>query len=292
MEFNGEKLILDNFRDVLMEYSVDIQDVVRSAILDDIDITEFIDACADMPYKLDQIRLSLKEKTKDMCNLPNGEMIYQVRKLKRRGVDIRQLENQLSNGSLNEEYINFAISLIGEGISISSLDIAIIPKTLLETFEYGLRSGIDMKPFNNGKAYKPKYIRYCLQIIQNNKPVSVFLDGEWSLEVLEVLSVFSKVNDYRWNNLMNHIDSEISKVRLDKVVELVKNNINLDTLQTKESGKYVYADECLDLVLSAHVSKLDYENVILETRDPVEIKQKLNEMELNRRKKVGGRVTK
>ena len=34
MKYKGIILILDNFRSVLKEYSVDIQDVVRSAILD------------------------------------------------------------------------------------------------------------------------------------------------------------------------------------------------------------------------------------------------------------------
>ena len=42
MYFKGKKLLLDNFRDVLKNYSLDIQDVVRSCILDDIDVEKYI----------------------------------------------------------------------------------------------------------------------------------------------------------------------------------------------------------------------------------------------------------
>ena len=61
IKFKGELLVLDNFRVVLKNYSLDVQDIVRSAILDGLDISEYISQYKNDPYKLDQIRLELKE---------------------------------------------------------------------------------------------------------------------------------------------------------------------------------------------------------------------------------------
>ena len=36
MKYKGTTLVLDNFRTVLKDFSVDVQDVVRSALLDNV----------------------------------------------------------------------------------------------------------------------------------------------------------------------------------------------------------------------------------------------------------------
>ena len=49
MEWNGRKIILDNLREELSAYSVDIQDVVRSAILDGIELGSYVEECREDP---------------------------------------------------------------------------------------------------------------------------------------------------------------------------------------------------------------------------------------------------
>lgn len=60
MEYRNQVLLLDNFRSILSSFSLDVQDVVRSAILDGVDLNPYIERFREDPYKLDQIRLGLK----------------------------------------------------------------------------------------------------------------------------------------------------------------------------------------------------------------------------------------
>ena len=76
MVVKGKTLILDNFRKILSNYTVDIQDVVRSAILDGVDISKYIDVCKDNPYRLEQIRLSIKEGLDESLFNLSGDLLY------------------------------------------------------------------------------------------------------------------------------------------------------------------------------------------------------------------------
>lgn len=293
MKFRNKELILDNFRVVLKDCSVDLQDVVRSAILDGVDISEYIASCKNNPYRLDQIRLAIKDGLSDVfLKIDKGDIIYKVRRLKEKGVKLIQIEEQLKKGILSERYMSYLIKWVESGLNTSRLNLALIPSDLLDTFEYGLKNGFDMKPFNNGTAYNPEYVMSCLQISGNNKGVSSFLKGDYSLEVLRVLSSFSKMPDAKWNCLLSNIDSSIGVERLNKLIELVKQGISITELQRKEEGEYLYPCECLDIVQSAYLAKLDVQKLILETRDPEVMRKLANEMELNSRKNTGFRLKK
>ena len=112
MYYKGKKLILDNFRNVLSSYSVDIQDIVRSAILDDIDISDYIDVCKTNPYLLDQIRLSIKDGlSASYLKIGDAEILYSIRQLNGL-LDLKPLENQLKNNILSSDHIHYIIKWI------------------------------------------------------------------------------------------------------------------------------------------------------------------------------------
>lgn len=293
MKFRNKELILDNFRVVLKDCSVDLQDVVRSAILDGVDISEYISSCKNNPYRLDQIRLAIKDGLSEVfLKIDRGDVIYKVRRLKEKGIKLIQIEEQLKKGILSERYMSYLIKWVENGLNTSGLDLALIPSELLDTFEYGLKNGFNMKPFNNGIAYNSEYVMSCLQIQGNRKGVSAFLNGDYSLEVLRILSSFSKMSDSKWVCLMDNIDGDIDVERLNRLIELVKQGIAIDKLQQKENGEYLYPCECLDIVQSAFLAKLDVQKLILETRDPEAMRKLANEMELNSRKNTGFRLKK
>lgn len=284
MKYCGNELILDNFRSILFDMSVDVQDVVRSAILDGVDISEYIIPCSDNPYKLDQIRLALKDgMPSGLIGTVSGEMLYQLRKMKQRGIDVSGIESQLENGSLSDEYMEYMLSWVSDGINVDKLNIAIIPKNLLETFDYGLRSGFDMSPFNTGYSYNPEYIKLCLMIVKNGKPISVFLGGDFSMEVLKSLSMLSKISTNLWKMLVDHIDSEITEERLERLIPFIKSGVSIAKLQSKRKGGYVYSDGCLEVVYQAYLSKLDYKKLITETTEERKMRDMVAEMELEKR---------
>lgn len=284
MKYNGVEMILDNFRSLLFDMSVDVQDVVRSAILDGIDISNYIIPCRDNPYKLDQIRLAKKEDFPEgLIDSTTGEMLYQLRRLRQRGIDLSSVESQLENGALSNEYMEYMLNWVCDGINLQGLNIAIIPKNLLETFDYGMRSGFDMTPFNTGYSYSSEYVKLCLMISKNGKDVSIFLKGDYNLNVLRILSNISKISIQRWNMLVNNIDSGITKDRLERLIPLIKSGVSIVKLQKKEDGEYIYNCECLEIVYQAYLSKLDYKSLIQETTDATKMKERVAEMELAKR---------
>ena len=293
MVFKGKTLILDNFRTVLSDYSLDVQDVVRSAILDGIDISAYIQSCKENPFRLDQIRLGMKDGLSEaIYKITNGNVIYQIRILKCKGVDLKSLEKQLEQGNLSETYMIYALNWIEQGINLSKINLAIIPQKLLPTFEYGLKSGFDMSKYNNGVTYSPQYIGLCLQIEKSNKSVSFLLKGDWSIDILEVLSSFSRVENTLWNNLTTNIDRNISKTRIKKLIRLVKVNIDITPLQKKSGGEYIFSDKCLDMIEEAYYDKLNYKHLIEEFTNEDDMAYELQSMQVSSRKNVRGRLRK
>lgn len=293
MVFKNKTLILDNFRAILSGYSVDVQDVVRSAILDGIDISSYIQSCKDNPYRLDQIRLGMKDGlAESIYKIKNGNVIYQIRVLKKKGVDLKSLEKQLEQGNLSDTYMIYALNWIEQGINLSKINLAIIPQKLLPTFEYGLKSGFDMSKYNTGVSYSPQYIGFCLQIEKGDKSVSFLLKGDWSEDILEVLSSFAKVDNVMWNSLITNIDRSITKTRLKKLIKLVKVGIDINPLQQKLGGEYIFSDNCLDLIDEAYYEKLDYKRLIENFSSEDDMRYNLQMMEVSSKKGVRGRLRK
>lgn len=289
MQYQKQELILDNFRCLLFEYSVDVQDIVRSSILDNIDIIPYLSTYKEDPYKLDQIRLALKEGLPKVFFKTSGSMLYQIRQMHRRGIDLTSIENQLKY-NLSEQSMQYLIKWVDDGINISKLNLAIIPNHLLETFDYGLCSGFDMTEFNNGKSYSSKYVKLCLQIKKNDKPISVLLSGDWSIDNLNLLSVESRMQENKWNSLINNIDEGIDTKRLELVIKLVKIGAPIQRLQEKgTNGKYKYDNTCLELVHGACFSNLDL-NVLLKTTSSEQMKVLKSQLELDKKRKISGKL--
>lgn len=289
MKYNNKDLILDNFRDLLFDYSVDVQDVVRSSILDNIDIIPYIKIYKDDAYKLDQIRLAIKEGLPKTFFKTTGDMLYQIRQMSRRGVDLSSIENQLKS-NLSEQSMKYLIKWVDDGINISKLNIAIIPNSLLDTFDYGLRSGFDMTEFNNGKNYSSKYIKLCLQIKKNDKPISFLLSGEWSLDSLTVLSRESKMQKNKWQLLVQGVDEQVSTSRLDLLVKLVKAGVPINKLQQKSTkNSYVYDEECLSIIYEGFFSNLDLE-VLMQTSSAKEMQVLKSQLALDKKRKISGKL--
>lgn len=291
MKFNGVELILDNFRSVLSDYSLDVQDVVRSAILDGIDISEFIEVCRNNPYRLDQIRLSKKEGIDSLFfKIKSGESLYKIRQLREKGVSLTGIVSQIKQGILSDDSLNKLISWVSSGYKIDGINISIIPKSLFEVFEQGFQRGFDMKVFNDGRNYKPEYIRYCLVISSNGKNINPFVssEGMWEEDCIKQLAIFSKVRSQeKWDNLLKYIDWKVQSDKLGVLISCVKNNIDITELSNSE-----WSPEGIKYIIKAYESGLDYQSLIKCGPDENIIMTRLNQMMLNKSKRVSGRLRK
>lgn len=179
------------------------------------------------------------------------------------------------------------------GYDISGLKISSIPLNLLNVFEQGLKNGISMVEFNNGKQYDSDYIKQCIQIRENGFSINRFLNEFWSLDVLRTLSVFSRSKNVQlWNALLGNIDSKTSNERVNLLIKLVMSRVSIEDLQKKNSnGVYVYDDACLVWVQQAFDKRLDYNRLIQETTDAEKMEELIRAMDLAKSTKgVSGRV--
>lgn len=290
MKFRGVVLILDNLRNVLKGYSIDIQDVVRSAILDGVDISNYIDVCKNNPYKLDQIRLCLKEGIdSSIFSIKSGECIYKIRKLDN---SLRNdLIEKLKSESLSYKLVMKLIEWLEKGYDLSNIKISIIPENLYGVFEHGFRQGLDMSIFNNGKSYNSDYIKFCLMILSNGKDIGIFLNElNLSIDCMSVLSRSSKMNNDKWLSLIacvSKIGTTLSVRKLNVLLDCLRNDINISSFY-KDDWDY----DLISLVLAAYEEGLDYSKLISIGPNKENLNSMISDMRLLKTKKVGGRFKK
>lgn len=293
MKYNNKELILDNFRKELCTFSIDVQDIVRSAILDGIDISRYINQCVSNPYRLDQIRLCLKEGiSEEYMKIASGEVLFRLREMWKKGVNLTPMKTYLS--ITNPDILNYVLSWVEDGVPLEGINPSLIPCELLEVFDFGLRHGYNMVEFNTGRKFPPEYLRYLLKIRGNNKPVDNFIKYDWDLEVIKQLSMLAGASNQYWMRVVRYIDYTISAERLMPLLRCVDSGMTIRDINKKdEDGNYVYDLRCITIMHNAFLNKLDCRKLLEETT--AEGMQDLyNEMELEKRKKsaISGRLRK
>lgn len=180
MRYHDVELSFDNFRSVLKEFSVDIQDVVRSAIMDAVDLSPYILACKNDSYKLDQIRLSIKEGLNSSIFVFKGETIKNIRKLKGMGYPIQNVE-VYTKCTLSEVHEKYLIQWLYKGYSIPA-NFCNIDLELLPVFNEGYSYGYDMSKLQsfNGTA---EYLRCLMDLLKMGVDTKKFMSG-WDLDCL------------------------------------------------------------------------------------------------------------
>lgn len=292
MLYRGSKLVLDNFRSVMADYDVDIQDVVRSAILDGVNISDYIESCKDDPYKLDQIRLSLKESVPTVLfNGLNGEQLYIIRKLKAKNYNIDPIISQITSGKLSECYLDFLISWVTRGVDISGIKLSLIPKKMLEIFDMHLCQGRDMRPFNNGRVYSKEYILYCVSIQERGKDISRFANEDWSLEVMSDLAgIVGSVSDKVWQSVLSVLTSKDDRHRVALMFKAAKYKLPVNQLGAKsgDTESPIYDNSSISLIIEAANGGFDWKSLMNTGLSTNDRRVRLDEMRMQRGKKVAG----
>ena len=195
MRYRGSVLVIDNFRSILSDFSRDLQDVVRSAILDGVDISEYIDKCKNNPYRLEQIRLGKIEGLNPIFfSYQAGDIIKGIRNLRQMGINLSPVE-KYREADMDIRSLYYLIEWCKAGYDISNLDLRVLPVNLLGYFDEGLEMGLDMSIFNNGVQFSNRYLKGCMQIHREGLDVQKFLMGDYPEEVIDYLA--SMVYDRR-----------------------------------------------------------------------------------------------
>lgn len=290
MKYKGTTLVLDNFRSVLKDFSVDVQDVVRSALLDNVSIEKYLDSCRNNPYRLDQIRLGMKEGIDEgYFQYSSGEVIRGIRGLLKKDVNLSPLKKYRS-GALSDKCFLYLIYWCKDGFNVSNLNLSIIPDYLLEFFDFGVRHDIDMKPFNNGYQYSINLVDYLVKIVENGCPIDKYSKGDWTIGVLDIMLNLSKMpNKSRYMLLYKILRDDIDDDLL-RVLELISNmDITvINEIANSPEGVFKYTKDEYDLLAEGYKNGISLIVMLREGKSDDEIKRYLTKKKLEKGRVLSG----
>jgi len=262
MYYKNQRVKIENIDKVFSEYSIDIQDEVRSMVLDGLNLLEWVSVCKNNPYRLNQIRLATKEGVDPLFfSISDGSTLYKLRKYLNSGFSGEELHRFVGCGFDSEQW-SYILSWAEQGCLDRRLSLVRTPKSLWSVIDRGLKQNYPMWIFTTGKNYSVEEVNSLIKIMSNGYTVDKFLKGSWRTEVLKTLADFSR---YSWYESI--IDSVYDFISLDFLLligELAKLRIIDEDLllayrgSKEDRGYYLYQTYHLSLMLQAVEKGVDY----------------------------------
>lgn len=294
MYFNNQRVKIENIDKVFAGYSIDIQDEVRSMVLDGINLVDWVTVCKDNPYRLNQIRLASKEGVDPrFLSISDGTVLYKLRNYLRSGFSGEELYRFIGCGFDSEQW-SYILSWAEKGYLDKRLALVRTPKRLWSIIDKGLQNNLPMWVFTTGKNYSVEEMNSLIKIMSNGYTIDRFLKGSWRTEVLKTLAEFSR---YSWyGSVVNAVYDFISLDFLLLIGELAKSRvIDMDLLEaykgdSGERGYYLYQSYHLSLILQAVHRGIDYASLKDYNLRESDAKVILAELEANKSIPLKGRL--
>ena len=293
MYFKGSRVTLESISSQFRGYSLDIQDEVRSMVMDNLDLSKWIDVCRDNPYRLNQIRLGSKEGLDPrFFTILDGSVIYRIRSLAATGFNVGELLAYVGVGFTKEQWF-YIISWAERGLLDSRLALVRTPFSMWGFIDKGLRVNLPMWLFTSGKKYSDTFMHSVLTLMSNGQPGEKFLNSLWKDETLKLLAEFSY---RRWfNNIVGFVDYFIPYDFLVSVGELAKEGLIDEDLfeigYDDDSGNYyLYQSYHLEAILRCVMQGYDYSKLKDYNLSGSEVDTILKEIELNSKRSFRGRL--
>lgn len=294
MYFNGHRVKIENIEKIFSSYSLDIQDEVRSMVLDSLDLVDWVPVCKDNPYRLNQIRLASKEGVDPrFFSISDGSVLYGLRKYLKNGFSGEELIRFIGCGFDSEQW-SYILSWAENGYLDKRLALVRTPKRLWSLIDKGLQNNLPMWVFTTGKNYSVEEMNSLVKIMSNGYTIDRFLRGSWRTEVLKTLAEFSR---YSWyEKVVGAVYDFISLDFLLLIGELAKSRvIDMDLLEaykgdSGERGYYLYQSYHLSLILQAVLKGLDYTDLKDYNLRESDAKVILAELEANKAIPLKGRL--
>ena len=293
MYFKGSRVTLESLSSQFRGYSLDIQDEVRSMVMDNLDLSKWIDVCKDNPYRLNQIRLGSKEGLDPrFFTILDGSVIYRIRSLAATGFNVGELLAYVGVGFTKDQWF-YIISWAERGLLDSRLALVRTPFSMWGFIDKGLRNNLPMWLFTSGKKYSDTFMHSVLTLMSNGQSAEKFLNSSWKDETLKLLAEFSY---RRWfNNIVGIVDYFIPYDFLVSVGELAKEGLIDEDLfeigYDDDSGNYyLYQSYHLDAILRCVMQGYDYSKLKDYNLSGSEVDTILKEIELNSKRSFRGRL--
>lgn len=292
MIWKNKRVNMSNYQEVFRGYSRPIRELVRSAIMDDTPIGNYIDKYKNNYHMLWEVKLALEVglDPKWFDIVTSHALLSEVRVLFENGMDIEPLAKHFSM-QLSSDHYKYILKWYKQGISLDKYDFSIVDRKLLSVYDSYFNLGISMEVFNTGESYSVRYLVACVSIYRSGNDVSKFLDGKWDEENLLLLAKYSKSKYYK--KMIGYVDKEVTPSLLEEMYALVKQGSgHYEELFKVVNGEYVYSDRKLALIRKALLKGYDYVSLIDDTLSLDDMYSKYNELELTSKRKVSGRLRK
>lgn len=300
MYWNGQEVTSLNYRDIFSEqrgFSEDIRDEVRSALLDNIDISPIIEKYGKtVPDYIREVRLSTKVGVpkKYLRGIKNPKTLGYLRRLLEKNVDVSPFDTYLGMG-LTETAEVTALSLIESSHDISKYDFSIIPEELLPFYKEGILLQKPIHLFNRLlPSVTPEYVREVLVLREKKVPVEEFLEEIWPIQTLKVLNKTNSPEAIE--ELLMYIYSTYPSEMVESLMEIQANNLPLEIFSAidayQEDPVPIYKPFQLDWVLQAFSENIDWEPMANPNLGNEELALYIREKRFDKGKAMKGRLRK
>lgn len=294
MYFHDRRVSLESIDSIFKGYSLDIRDEVRSMVMDNLDLSKWIDVCKDNPYRLNQIRLGSKDGLDPrFFTILDGSVIYKIRRLASTGYNVGELLPYIGVGFTTEQW-EYILAWAERGLLDSRLALVRTPLAMWGYIDKGLKNNLPMWVFTDGKKRSDAFMHSVLTLMSNGYSASRYLKEQWNDDVLKLLAEFSY---RRWFSsivgLVYHFipyDFLVSVGNLTRegVVDSELLAVGYDS-DTRDSY-YLYQSYHLEAILSCVERGYDYSRLKDYNLSGSEVDTILKDIELNSKRSFKGRL--
>lgn len=252
MRYKDIEVTLANYKDIFSAKLPEIQDEIRSAILDDTPIGAYIDECGIDSYKLSQIRCAMRELIDPdyLDVLLSGDTIFYIRMGFRANIYMGEIKRYI--GVLEPEMIEKIAKTCYLGVDVSKMDFTKVRQSLFDIMCQGLAMGYPMWLLQDIEIDDTRYIEKLMQGLKLGFDIHPFISNRWSETVLSLLfsldkSIYTKVLPY----INYSVDSDVVKYLID----CIKNNKDASVVMKKDNEGWLIYDSYQCCVLLNYLSQ-------------------------------------
>lgn len=236
--YGGRFIALDNYAQIFEECSPDILDEIRSAVLDNTPIADFIDPVGDDSYLLGQLRMALREGVpyEYLDVRLTGKTVYNIRQGFKRRVSMRDLVWYFPSKALrvDKEIIEVLSEFCLIGANISRVDFTLVPRNLVQVICKGLYKGYPMWLITDYcSSLGEADIHTLMRGMELGIDIHPFIRGDWDRNVLLLLFSYAKSVDV--NEVLRYINSKFNGNQIKVLLDLMSAGIPISRLCVRDS---------------------------------------------------------
>ena len=300
--YRSQVITLENYRHVFKTCSADVLDEIRSAILDDTEIAQFIKPCGNDSYLLGQLRMAIREMipVEYLSAKLTGKTVYNIRQGFQKSRDMSAILKYygVRTIKIDKEVLEKLSEFCLVGTDITRVDFTTVPSELIEVVCKGLYQGYPMwLLLDTENMPDEKTIRILMRGLSAGVDIHPFLSGDWNVDAM--LLMFSYAKSVNLNDVLSYINYHFSTDSIKVLLDLASKGIPISNLCVKdlegipiyssyqmyELGKAIEAGVDTPKMFNANLSDFD----IAEMREKaLADKDKKLSAKLNKKPKLEG----